>query len=99
VLTELLQNVVDHAYAGGAGSGAEVRVELANDGERLRISVADDGVGPPEGFSIEESTGLGLSIVRTLVTTELAGAIEMARGDGPPGRPGTVVRLSVPVRL
>jgi len=97
VLTELLQNVVDHAYPGGPDDGAEVTVELANDGERLDVIVADDGVGPPEGFTVESSTGLGLSIVRTLVTTELAGTIEFEAGEGPPPRPGTVVHLSVPV--
>jgi two-component system, sensor histidine kinase PdtaS len=97
VLTELLQNVVDHAYPDGPDDGAAVAVELANDGERLDVIVTDDGVGPPEGFSVEASTGLGLSIVRTLVTTELAGTIEFRPGDGPEGRPGTVVHLSVPV--
>jgi two-component sensor histidine kinase len=97
VLTELLQNVVDHAYPDGTLDGAAVRVELANDGEVLDVVVVDDGVGPPEGFSVESSTGLGLSIVRTLVTTELSGTIEFHPGEGPPERPGTVVHLSVPV--
>jgi two-component sensor histidine kinase len=97
VLTELLQNVVDHAYPDGPDDGAAVSVELANDGERLDVIVTDDGIGPPEGFTVEASTGLGLSIVRTLVTTELAGTIEFRPGDGPEGRPGTVVHLSVPV--
>jgi two-component sensor histidine kinase len=98
VLTELLQNVVDHAYPAGPDDGAAVTVELANDGDRLDVIVADDGVGPPEGFAVEAATGLGLSIVRTLVTTELAGTIEFHRGEGTgPGRPGTVVHLSVPV--
>jgi two-component system, sensor histidine kinase PdtaS len=50
----------------------------------------------PEGFAIESSTGLGLSIVRTLVTSELAGTISLERGTGPGARPGTVVRLDVP---
>ena len=58
------------------------------------MTVADDGVGPPEGFSVEATTGLGLSIVRTLVTTELGGTIEFrGRRRRPADRPGTVVRL------
>ena len=56
-----------------------------------------DGVGLAEDFSPDAVTGLGLSIVRTLVTTELMGTIELERGDGPGERPGTVVRLEVPV--
>jgi two-component sensor histidine kinase len=59
--------------------------------------VVDDGVGVPDDFSLAEATGLGLSIVRTLVTSELVGEISLSRGAGPPDRPGTVVRLDVPV--
>jgi two-component sensor histidine kinase len=106
VLTELLQNAVDHAFPEGSGGG-HVQVRLANDGQRLSIRVIDDGVGPPPGFSLDTATGLGLVIVRTLVTTELAGTIEMragvpedfeASGMRAPARgSGSVTDLSVPI--
>lgn len=96
VLTELCQNAVDHAFPVGDGGGT-VEVRLANDGTALRVVVTDDGQGLPDGFSLEASTGLGLSIVRTLVTTELAGTLELARGSGDDERPGTVVELVVPL--
>jgi two-component sensor histidine kinase len=104
VLTELLQNAVDHGFPEGSGGGTVV-VRLANDGERLAIRVIDDGRGVEPGFRLEDATGLGLSIVRTLVTTELDGTIEMRPAlpaelaevglDGGPSR-GTVVELDVP---
>ena len=72
-------------------------VRLVNDGVRLQASVVDDGVGLHDGFSLDAVTGLGLSIVRTLVTSELNGTIALERGDGDGDRPGTVVRLDVPV--
>ncbi len=97
VLTELLQNVVDHAFPAGFGEDAFVRVELSTTGQRLLVNVVDNGVGPSEGFTIDDSSGLGLSIVRTLVTSELGGTIGLSAGDGPPERPGTTIRLSVPV--
>ena len=37
------------------------------------VDVVDDGVGLPPGFTVEQSSGLGLSIVQTLVTSELGG--------------------------
>jgi two-component system, sensor histidine kinase PdtaS len=80
VLTELLQNAVDHAFPGGgdaANGSGEVAVLLANDGRDLRVRVVDSGVGLPEQFATKPSRSLGLSIVRTLVTTELAGTITM----------------------
>ncbi|MCX7621633.1 MAG: sensor histidine kinase, partial [Acidimicrobiales bacterium] len=98
VLTELLQNVVDHAYPDALDADAgSVLLLLRNTGRELRIRVTDDGAGLPEGFSVEATTGLGLSIVRTLVTTELGGTLVMCRGDGPDTRPGTVAELRVPL--
>ena len=83
----------------------------------LDLHVIDNGPGIPEDIrerifyplvsGRDGGSGLGLSIVRTLVTTELDGTIEMRAGDpddfravGLGERPkgaGTVVDLSVPV--
>ena len=100
VLNELLQNAIDHAFPAEVDLQADpgrVVVTLANDGERLQATVIDDGVGIPEDFSLDAVTGLGLSIVRTLVTSELVGTISLERGSGDGARPGTIVRLDVPV--
>ncbi len=100
VINELLQNAVDHAFPDDldlterAGS---VEVALENEVGQLCVRVTDDGVGLPEGFALDSSPGLGLSIVRTLVTSELAGEISIQRAGGPVGRAGTVVELSVRV--
>jgi two-component sensor histidine kinase len=39
--------------------------------------VADTGCGLPAGFDLEASERLGLQIVRTLVTGELGGTLEI----------------------
>jgi two-component sensor histidine kinase len=98
VITELVQNIVEHAYPfddDGPGPEGEVLLELANDGHELVVRVTDDGVGLPEGFDINHTTGLGLSIVQTLVTTELQGSITMqARAEGVHG---AVAEIRVPL--
>jgi two-component sensor histidine kinase len=106
VLTELLQNAVDHGFPEGSAGGSVV-VRLENADRQLRLSVVDDGRGVESGFRLEDATGLGLSIVRTLVTTELDGRIEMrplteadakAVGLSIAGSlRGTVVELVVPL--
>ncbi len=106
VLTELLQNAVDHAFPPAHGPGTVVVSIVRQDG-MLDLRVTDDGVGVPEGFDVEQAPGLGLSIVRTLVTTELAGTIDMRRATqddlatvglaNRPLRTGTVVALYIPV--
>jgi two-component system, sensor histidine kinase PdtaS len=90
VLTELLQNAVEHGFAGGPG---EVTVTAERAGGRLRVAVEDDGRGLPPGFDVDTSTSLGLSIVRTLVESELEGRLRI--GDGRSG--GTRVSIDVPV--
>ncbi|MDP3971678.1 MAG: hypothetical protein Q8P61_02045, partial [Candidatus Nanopelagicales bacterium] len=44
-------------------------------GNRLRIEVTDDGPGLPIGFDPADNRGLGLQIVRTLITEELGGSV------------------------
>jgi two-component sensor histidine kinase len=102
VLNELLQNAIDHAFPEDLDLQAcpgSVVVRLDNDGARLRAEVTDNGVGLARDFSLDAATGLGLSIVRTLVTTELAGAIDLHRGSGEGDRPGTIVEIEVPVTV
>ena len=97
VLTELMQNSVEHAFSTRAGGDASGRIELAAQRSvgRLRVVVTDDGKGLPESFDSETSGNLGLSIVRTLVIGELDGVLEFhPRHDGP----GTTVVLDVPVK-
>jgi two-component sensor histidine kinase len=96
VLTELLQNTADHAFPADVHreGGARVVVELADAPSEFVIRVIDNGVGVPEGFSVATATGLGLSIVRALVTSDLRGTIDLF--EPPDGSPGTIVELRIP---
>ncbi|MEX2659990.1 MAG: histidine kinase N-terminal domain-containing protein [Acidimicrobiales bacterium] len=102
VLNELLQNTVDHAFPGQRGvEEGHVEVHLSNDGGALVLRVVDNGVGLPPGFSVASSKGLGLSIVRSLVMTQIEGAIVMRNrpeGEAPEfGGPGTEIEVRVPL--
>lgn len=88
VLTELVQNAAEHAFAGDVGGA--ILVVLARDESKIMVTVSDDGIGLAEDFEWEVS-GLGLQIVRRLVTEELGGAIELHR-DG-----GTRIEIEVPL--
>jgi two-component sensor histidine kinase len=89
ILTEILQNAMEHAFADGRAGAVEVDVH--HDADSLEVRVADDGIGLPPGFDPVGSSSLGLSIVRTLVG-ELGGSMQIGRGS--PG--GTVVALTFP---
>jgi two-component system, sensor histidine kinase PdtaS len=80
---------VQHGIAGRAG----VLTVTAHRSEgRLLVTVDDDGSGLPPGFTVAESASLGLSIVRTLVESELDGRLVVA----PRSAGGTRVTLDVP---
>lgn len=105
ILTELLQNVVDHAYPAGVLNGedrpAAVVVEMTRSAGSLELAVVDDGVGmSPPAADADPGTSLGLSIVNGLVA-ELGGSIDfaVAHPDAVDGRTGTRVSLVVPLVL
>jgi two-component sensor histidine kinase len=84
VLTELVQNAVEHAFTDRAEGVVIV------DAQRLRgkltVRIADDGAGLPESFDMNSSDRLGLQIVRTLIATDLSGTIDVRpRGDSAHG--------------
>jgi two-component sensor histidine kinase len=95
VLTEVMQNAVEHGYDGSDPDvTGEIRISVRRLVGRLHVSVDDDGRGLPPGFDLDSSTNLGLSIVRTLVESELDGQLEL--GPGPSGV-GTRAALDIPL--
>ena len=98
VLTEILQNALEHAYGPRAGGAVEVCAVRRHGGPGaaetvLEITVTDDGRGLPEGFDPQKEGNLGLQIVRTLVVGELGGSFDMVAAEPA----GTRVLLEVPV--
>jgi two-component system, sensor histidine kinase PdtaS len=96
VMTELLQNCVEHAFPLADDQkppGGQVKVQFARDESTLTVVVADDGVGLPEGATLESVANLGLQIARTLAESELGGTFGSdATADG------TRVELVLPLR-
>jgi two-component sensor histidine kinase len=97
VITELVQNAIEHAFDQPTGEsavgGGSVTIRAERSARWLDVVVHDNGRGLPAGFSVEQSDRLGLQIVRTLVSAELDGSLTMQ--DAPDG--GTDVVLRVPI--
>jgi two-component sensor histidine kinase len=92
VLTELIQNAVEHGFA--PEQSGLVLIETARSTRELVITVHDNGIGLPAGFDPKKSDRLGLQIVHTLVQIELAGTLQLRNGD----EGGTDAVLTVPLR-
>jgi two-component sensor histidine kinase len=102
VLTELLQNALQHGFGSSSpsswgssdGDAGIIEVVAARAPELLTVTVTDSGAGLPPDFDLENTTSLGLQIVRTLVEGELSGKITLRTRPGG----GTVAIVDLPVR-
>jgi two-component sensor histidine kinase len=88
VLSELLQNAVEH------GSARDIRLEVDRHDDVIEVRVLDDGVGLPASFVLDESDRLGLQIVRALVAAEMRGTFTLRSRDD--GESGTQARVVIP---
>lgn len=87
ILREALNNAARHAHA------RRIEVRLYTEGERLHLSVADDGSGfDPERVPRGGRTGQGLANMRQRAQA-LGGSLVLAPRPGG----GTVVRVDMPV--
>ena len=87
VLTELVGNAVEHGFAGKTGV---IHISAERRSKKLEVSVTDNGKGLPEG---KVPSGLGTTIIRTLIEGELRGTIKwLSPTDG-----GTKAVISIPI--
>jgi two-component sensor histidine kinase len=95
VVTELVQNALEHAFpdaADQAGTGSvvgTVTVSSRRAHGQLILRIDDDGKGLPEDFE-DSPEQLGLQIVRTLVSAELDGKVAFQPRSGGPGTSAVV---------
>ena len=90
VITELVANAIEH---GLTTKGSKVDVVFSRTGSNCVVRIEDDGVGLPEGFSLKDSSNLGLQIVRTLTESELKGSLELSASKN-----GTTAQLRFEIR-
>ena len=84
---ELLVNIVKHAQA------KNVKVSIGRDNDKVRIEVADDGVGFIPSPQLNKTGGFGLFSIRERLNY-LGGSIDI---ESKPGH-GTHVRLIAPIK-
>ena len=89
IISEVLTNAMQHAFAEQNSGLVELRVTRTDDGG-MRAIVSDDGVGLPEGKTWPNPDGLGGRIVEGLCGG-LGATLNVARGAV-----GTIVTLDVP---
>ena len=88
IVNELITNGAKYAYPNGAGG--KIWVKVARIGDKVSISVRDEGAGLPPDFDRAKPKGLGMRIITAFVA-QLGGTLEInAR------QPGTEFVVTIP---
>jgi two-component sensor histidine kinase len=87
ITTELVMNALKHAFPSESMKG-QINIAYDVDGTNWKLSVADNGIGKPDGVFAQPKTGLGTGIVKALAQ-ELNASVETVAGPE-----GTIVSIT-----
>ena len=80
ILNELVSNSLKYAFPDGIKGKIRVKMQQ-NQNKKIKLIVADNGVGFPQDLDFKNTESLGLQLVNTLVA-QLEGTIEMENQEG-----------------
>jgi PAS domain S-box-containing protein len=81
VLNELMTNALKYAFPDNKKGEIIIRARL-NEDEIIELTFGDNGIGIPQDIDLEETESLGLTIVRTLVESQIKGNLELRTQNG-----------------
>ncbi|MGY4687951.1 ATP-binding cassette domain-containing protein [Petrotoga sp. DB-2] len=90
VVNELVTNSLKYAFVGK--ENGEITIISKFENETIKLEISDNGVGFPQNFDIQNTQGLGLSIVYSIITKQLNGEIYVESANG------AKVRIEIPVK-
>lgn len=79
ICNELITNSFKHAFKGN--NGGKVTISLKDLSGFVEVSVSDSGRGLPEGFTMESSQSLGMTLLQVL-TQQVKGEMRAINDDG-----------------
>jgi two-component system, sensor histidine kinase PdtaS len=80
ILNECVNNALEHGFPSGDSGTITIRLEASYDGRgKHRLTIADDGVGPPAGFDLTEAQSAGLAFVNSFAL-QISGSFRLESG-------------------
>lgn len=95
LLQPLAENAIRHGLM-GTNSGGTITLTAKRCGDTVEIRLADDGVGLPPNWRIEDCVGQGLTITRERLAALFPNQAAQFMIEARPGG-GTVVRVVIPM--
>ncbi|MGE0668793.1 MAG: sensor histidine kinase [Sphingomonadales bacterium] len=78
-VNELVSNALKHAFPDQTQGQITIILRMEQEGAVVAVTVADNGIGLPEGLDIATTPTLGLQLV-SLLADQLSGSFSMRRG-------------------
>jgi PAS domain S-box-containing protein len=79
-INEALTNIFRHAFPDG--KAGRIEIEISRDNGRIRLRIADNGIGVPENVNLEKPSGMGLKLMSGIAEYQLHGNLEIERNHG-----------------
>jgi PAS domain S-box-containing protein len=80
IINELVSNSLKHAFPNGRCGEITIDLHLGKD-NKISLSVADNGVGLPEGLDFQQTESLGMRLI-CILTEQLGGSVRINRKKG-----------------
>ena len=80
IINELVTNSFKYAFEDDVKEPSLI-VRLIEEGDRLHLTIKDNGKGIPEGFDINKSNSFGMQIVQ-MFTQQIEGSLKFSNEDG-----------------
>ncbi|HEY1186353.1 MAG TPA: PAS domain S-box protein [Gemmata sp.] len=81
IVNEVVSNALKYAFPEGRPGTIRVALRERAPGGTLELALSDNGVGLPEGHSVDRAQSLGLQLV-TVLTEQLGGQLTVGRSGG-----------------
>ena len=79
IVNEILTNSLKYAFPDNKKGKISISLKAVN--ENVEIEIADNGVGVPGSFSLDEAKGMGLQLIN-LLTQQLSGTVTVEANNG-----------------
>ncbi|GEM_PF-2852697 len=81
IINELVSNSLKYAFHNNQNNQIQIHVSNTNSG-KTKLTVADNGVGFSQDFSLEKNSSIGLKVVSLLVNSQLEGVLNLMKNNG-----------------
>ncbi|TAN44420.1 MAG: sensor histidine kinase [Nitrospirae bacterium] len=81
VINEIITNALKYAFPDNREGLITIKGRSAED-ESIELSFSDNGTGMPKNIDLRKTDSLGLTIIRTLIVSQIKGKLEMLTQNG-----------------